>query len=135
MPRNIGELKELDGFMRDLLYDARKNFTLDSDKKLRKIQSKVYEIMGPLESLWKKISKAKKKGGTAVSGGDIIRTLDQSVILLGQVNNSLNFLRRITGLTAIGIERPKASTMLKDNVTVFRPKASKLYEKRFYKLR
>jgi len=94
VPRNIGEPKELDGFMRDLLYDARKNFTLDSDKKLRKIQSKVYEVMGPLGSLWKKISKAKKKGGTAVSGGDIIRTLDQSVILLGQVNNSLNFLRR-----------------------------------------
>jgi len=38
---------------------------------------------------------------------------------------------RITGLTAIGIERHKASTRLKDNV---RPKASKLYGKEFYKL-
>ena len=131
-PKNIGKPKELDGFMKDLYYDSKKSFMCEGDKKLRKVQQKLYDVMGPLGTLWKNLSKGKRRSKT-VRGDEIVQLIDQSVILLGQANNAINFLRRMAGLTALGIDRVKASSMLKNNGPEFKPKSKELFGKRFRK--
>ncbi|XP_066920582.1 cylicin-2-like [Clytia hemisphaerica] len=133
VPKNAGKPKELDTFMKDMYYDSKKNFVCESDKKLRKVQQKLYDVMGPLGTLWKNLSKTKKNSTKTVSGPEIIELLDQSVVLLGQANNSLNFIRRLTGLTSLGIDKIQAASMLKESSEDFKPKSDKLFGKNFYK--
>ena len=128
VPENAGKPKTLDTFMKDMYYDSKRNFACETDKKLNKVQQKLYDVLGPLGTLWKSLSKAK-----SVSGEEVIQLLDQSVVLIGQANNSINFIRRLNELTSLGIDKIQATSMLKDFSEDFKPKLSNLFGKQFYK--
>ena len=119
--------------MKDMYYDSKKSFVCESDKKLKKVQQKLYDVMGPLGTLWKNLSKARNNSTKTVSGAEIIELIDQSVILLGQANNSINFIRRLAGLTSLGVDKVQAASMLKQASADFKPKSDKLFGKNFYK--
>ena len=134
IPDNIGKPKNLDSFAIDLLLESHKKFVLENDKVLKKTQSKIYDVMGPLGTIWEEIRTIQNKDGKAkLSGDKVITMLDQTVLLLGQVNNSINFQRRSNVMRALVKDKNKASTLIKDNDDVFKPKSKKLFGSKFEK--
>jgi len=91
--------------------------------------------MAPLGALWNELHKVQEQEGKAKLSGESMMTLiDQSVLLLGQVNNSLNFQRRQNVLTALYNDKMQATTILKENDENFQPSSSKLFGSKFEKI-
>ena len=56
--------------------------------------------MGPLSKIWITVESAEKskEDQVEVSLGDMLRYLDQAVVLLGQVYNNISYVRRFNVL-------------------------------------
>ena len=71
-----------------------------ANKDLETAQSKIRDVLGPICRLWTIIEKAatqenSEEKGDQVSLEDIIRLIEKSVMLLGQVNNKVAYFRRL----------------------------------------
>ena len=95
IPRNVHPPKQMDDFMRELLLEKRNHFEIVSDTNLVKLQQRLLDVMGPLSKIWTTVESAKNSQDehAEVSLGDILRYLDQTVVLLGQAYNNISFTR------------------------------------------
>ena len=77
--------------------------------------------MGPLAKAWMITEKANKskKAKVEVDLQDLTRLLEQSIVLLGQVNNGIVYHRRLNVLKAI-MKEAKAKETLKDKVDILK---------------
>ena len=95
IPRNVHPPKQMDDFMRELLLEKRNHFEIVSDTNLVKLQQRLLDVMGPLSKIWTTVESAKNSQDehAEVSLGDMLRYLDQTVVLLGQAYNNISFTR------------------------------------------
>lgn len=50
-PQNIGKTNTLDSFVQDFIVELKKKIALGTDKHFKKVQSKIYNVMGTLTIL------------------------------------------------------------------------------------
>ena len=114
----------------DKLGASQASVVLNRDKNFCRIQEKVQRVMGPLGRLWQELDKGRKKSsGRKVNLANILQLAEQSVLLLGQTNVAVRYLRRYEVTTAITKNSKEAKTMLKryekylhDTSALFGPK-------------
>ena len=72
--------------MKELLLEKRNHFEIMSDTNLVKLQQKLLDVMGPLSKIWTTAESAKTSQDehVVVSLGDMLRYLDQTVVLLAR---------------------------------------------------
>ena len=85
---------DLDSDMLDLLPKAAVKPTKSTDYGYHRMQRKVFEVMGPLSKVWCMVEDIAKEGKKVVDIDEIHTLIQQSIILLGQVNASGNYSRR-----------------------------------------
>ena len=88
--------KKMNDFMRELLLEKRNNFEITSDTNLVKLHQRLQDVMCPLSKIWATVESAKNSEDeqVEVSLGDMLRYLDQTVVLLGQAYNNISYTRR-----------------------------------------
>ena len=86
IPRHVHPPKKMDDFMKELLLEKRNHFEIMSDTNLVKLQQKLLDVMGPLSKIWTTAESAKtfQDEHVVVSLGDMLRYLDQTVVLLAR---------------------------------------------------
>ena len=86
IPRNVHPPKKMDDFMKELLLEKRNHFEIMSDTNLVKLQQKLLDVIGPLSKIWTTAESAKTSQDeqVVVSLGDMLRYLDQTVVLLAR---------------------------------------------------
>ena len=72
--------------MKELLLEKRNHFEIMSDTNLVKLQQKLLDVIGPLSKIWTTAESAKTSQDeqVVVSLGDMLRYLDQTVVLLAR---------------------------------------------------
>ena len=90
----------MDDFIRELLSEKGNHFEITSDTNLVKLQQRLLDVMGPLSKIRATVESAKNSQDeqVEVSFGDMLRYLDQAVVLLGQAYNNISYTRRFTVL-------------------------------------
>ena len=101
--RNVHPPKKMNDFMRELLLEKRNHFEITSDTNLVKLQQRLLDVMGPLSKIWTTVESAKNSQDehAEVSLGDMLRYLDQTVVLLGQAYNNFSYTRHFNVLKQI----------------------------------
>ena len=116
VPRNIAETPKVDIFIEDILKErGRKDHTFDAS--LMRLHKKVRDIFGPLSKIWEVIYACSEKivSLDEISVKGLANNLNQTVILVGQAMNALNFHRRRSILRGLLGDDTKAATWLRSN--------------------
>ena len=98
-----------------------------------KFQKKTLYVLGPFSSLWKGLEDIKNAPDDTVPVlvGDHIKLIEQAVLLLGQVSNSILYSRRLQILKTL-IKNPKnAKTILKEIADLLKKGDENLFGKEF----
>ena len=100
---------------------------------MNKFQKKTLYVLGPFSSLWKGLEDIKNAPDDTVPVlvGDHIKLIEQAVLLLGQVSNSILYSRRLQILKTL-IKNPKnAKTILKEIADLLKKGDENLFGKEF----
>ena len=83
VPVNLDKVRNLDDFLKDLLKEKHKNYELNTEEVLEKLQRKTVDIMGPLSKFWHILETVKNSNeeNVEISIKELCHFLDQSVIL------------------------------------------------------
>ena len=100
-PSNLRVVPELDGYIRTILSNNNKAITLSNDKTLKGIQEKIQYLFGPLLKIWCAIDQDKELHPEDENILEISQTMDQAVLLLGQVQNTVSYHRRENVLSTL----------------------------------
>ena len=100
-PSNLRVVPELDGYIRTILSNNNKAITLSNDKTLKGIQEKIQYLFGPLLKIWCAIDQDKELHPENENILEISQTMDQAVLLLGQVQNTVSYHRRENVLSTL----------------------------------
>ena len=94
VPSNIKNVQISDEYIQEFLVENRKSYTLNHDKVLKWIQEKFMAIFSPWTRLWHVIEEERNlipENDDEVAAGhnDIILHYEQTILLVGQIFNSL----------------------------------------------
>jgi hypothetical protein len=95
-------------------------FTKAVDTSMKRLQTKMLDVTGPLSKLWTKLLKAKKTPDKSCNIDSIISLVEQSIHTPGQANVLSLFHRRLNVLTGLVKDHRKASDILRSNEGVIR---------------
>ena len=109
-----------------------------ANKDLETAQSKIRDVLGPICRLWTIIEKAatqenSEEKGDQVSLEDIIRLIEKSVMLLGQVNNKVAYFRRLNILNVSLNSKSDAKGILNIYAPLLSTNRSELFGRQFRK--
>ena len=125
--KNICKPRKLDEYISESLHDSRSK-DAEKDKNLEKLQQKVVNIMGPLSRAWSEVDLVKKSGKPAnMSVPELSTTIEQAIILTGQVSNVITYQRRSNVLSTLLKDQRKAVKMLKDHKDLFQSNSKSLF--------
>ena len=94
VPSNVNKPKKLDGYFKEILNENHKRNQLKIHDALEKIQDKVVQVMGPLARVWYAVE-ATTDDSQPLSAEELSRSIEQSVLILGQAFNSVTYYRRL----------------------------------------
>ena len=96
VPENINPMKTLDTLVKDILKDKKKQKDVDFDNILEKIYGWNRSVMDPLLKIWTAVESARlsQEDSVEVDLKEIQQFVEQTVLLLGQVSNSISYYRR-----------------------------------------
>ena len=120
VPNNMAGPATLDNYLRGLLEEQNKLACINEDKKDFKLQQKIINVMGPLGKLWLVLQNAllTNEEQVQVSMEDLNQLTEQSILLLGQVHNTVTHNRRINVLSNV-MKESKVKQLLKDKEKFF----------------
>ena len=124
---------DLDSDMLDLLPKAAVKPTKSTDYGYRRMQRKVFEVMGPLSKVWCMVEDIAKEGNKVVDIDEIRTLIQQSIILLGQVNASGNYSRRFNIMSRFLRDQKRARNLLLSNSQLLNSNDKDLFGQKFYK--
>ena len=109
-----------------------------ANKDLETAQSKIRDVLGPICRLWTIIEKAatqenSEEKGDQVSLEDIIRLIEKSIMLLGQVNNKVAYFRRLNILNVSLNSKSDAKGILNIYAPLLSTNRSELFGRQFRK--
>ena len=112
---NLPKAKNMDDYFAELLKDQRKK-EIALDDTFKKLQSKILTIMGPLSKVWYTLEESLAgRGGFDVD--EMSQYLDQTILLIDKVFNSVSYSRRMNILIGLGTEKVKAKNTLKNQAS------------------
>ena len=114
-PTNVKGATKLDPFLKSLLDKKGLNRTISVDDEQQKIHQKLYQVMGPLSAAWATLQEVVNAEEEPTHDPEIVlKHLNDSIVLLGQVINKVAYERRLSILTALN-DNKQAKKQLRDN--------------------
>ena len=128
---NLPKAKNMDDYFAELLKDQRKK-EIALDDTFKKLQSKILTIMGPLSKVWHTLEESLAgRGGFDVD--EMSQYLDQTILLIDKVFNSVSYSRRMDVFIGLGTEKVKAKNTLKNQASLLEEYSKELSGKSFRK--
>ncbi|XP_034301275.2 uncharacterized protein [Magallana gigas] len=108
---------KVDDFEEDFIAFNAMKFLKMQDKSLTFIQKKIAQIMGPLAKIWQAVDGARKgqEENSEFTVLDMLKLVEQTVVLVGQANATCLYERRVNFLAKIMKGVKKAKEHLKTN--------------------
>lgn len=107
---------EIDDYIEDLVADHKSmKFLKMHDSSLKFVQKRVAQCMGPVSRIWEELDKAHEGHTSTMDIEDVVKLLEKTIIMIGQVNVACLYERRINFLAKILKSTKKAKSMLRDN--------------------
>ena len=133
VPENINPVKTLDDFVKNILKGKKKQKDLDFDNVLERIQGQNRSVMGPLSKIWTTIESARlsQEDSVKVDLNEIQEFVKQTVLLLGQVSNSISYYRRFYMLLALTNSPQQSKQMLREDSELLQKNNKKNFRKKF----
>ena len=103
VPANLPKAKNMDDYFVELLQGQRKKKEIPLDDTFKKLQSKIVTIMGPLSKVWYTVEESLAGGSRKFDVDETSQYIDQTILLTGQVFNSVDYSRRMNVLMGAGI--------------------------------
>ena len=90
---------------------------VDFDNVLEKIQGRNRSVMGPLSKIWTAVESARlsQESSVEVDLKEIQEFVEQTVLLLGQVSNSISYYRKFCMLLALTDSPEQSKQMLRED--------------------
>ena len=96
VPDNIRDVPKMDDFLSSMIAAANKNYVLEMNKDLERIQNKVRDITGPISYLWEKIERFRTgESNEAIDIEESALTMQEAMMLVGQASNAVTYQRRL----------------------------------------
>ena len=102
VPTNLPKAKNMDDFFTELLEDQTKKKEIALDDTFKKLQSKILTVIGPFSKVWYTIEESLDGGSRKFDVEKMSQYIDQTILLIGQVFNSLSCSRRMNVLIGAG---------------------------------
>ncbi|XP_066912059.1 uncharacterized protein [Clytia hemisphaerica] len=132
VPTNLKQVPELDGYIRTILANNHKTLTLKSEKTLKLIQEKIFLAFGPLMKIWYAVDQDKIQNPDDESTKHLSHLLDQTILVLGQVQNAMNYHRRENVLSTLIDSSTRVKDILKNQSQELNlPNNNKLFGEEF----
>ena len=132
VPSNVGRTLKLDNYMKSLLKQAGKSYVSTADRDWAAVQKKVFDILGPVTSLWSQLENFKNgRRDGRISQSELGENIEQTIVLLGQVNNAVNYHRRLNVLSALQKNQRSASSTLQEEYEFFKSPSKHLFGSSF----
>ena len=116
---NLVQAKKLDDYLQTLMKEKKKSNESQFDTLLEKVQNKNLDVMGPLGKLWQAVDNVTSYKGEGtpptLSIENAQQLIEQSVMLLGQTNNLLQYERRKNVLNSVMGTNLGLSTLKEQN--------------------
>lgn len=107
---------EIDDYIEDLVADHKSmKFLKMHDSSLKFVQKRVAQCMGPVSRIWEELDKAHEGHTSTMDIEDVVKLLEKTILMIGQVNVACLYERRINFLAKILKSTMKAKSMLRDN--------------------
>lgn len=107
---------EIDDYIEDLVADHKSmKFLKMHDSSLKFVQKRVAQCMGPVSRIWEELDKAHEGHTSTMDIEDVVKLLEKTILMIGQVNVACLYERRINFLAKILKSTKKAKSMLRDN--------------------
>ena len=121
-PHNLKTTPILDGYIRELLMENHKHFTVNHEESLKNIQDRIGHVFGPLLQLWAIMDEEKEvaledlraRGEDTSHLNQISALFEQSVSFLCQAFNSTSYHRRKSILETLIDGKTKVRDILKE---------------------
>ena len=121
-PHNIKGTPVLDGYIKELLLENKKDLTVNHEDSLKSIQDRIGHVFDPLLQLWSimKVEKEEALADLSARGQDISKLkqisslIEQSVSFLCQVFNSTLYHRKKSILETLIDRKTKVREILKE---------------------
>ncbi|XP_057295867.1 uncharacterized protein LOC130624302 [Hydractinia symbiolongicarpus] len=132
VPENVPGPSNLDSYLRALLEEKTKSPVVAEDKSSQKVQQKKTDVLGPLSKIWSLMQRAlsAQPGEIEVALEEVNELVEQSVLLLGQANNAVTYLRRVRVLSAL-MKDTKSKQLLKEKSLLLSNMGEDLFGKKF----
>ena len=132
VPTNINTVKKLDSYLRDLLKEKSKQTTLSTNQVFEKVQTKDLAAMGPSSKLWACLENSTNpEVETTETVEDLLKYVEQTILLIGQTNVSLTYHRRLNILYSVMANPTQSKGLFKENARSFQPEDENLFGKEF----
>ena len=133
VPENMNPVKTMDDFVKDILKDKKKQQDLDFDNVLEKTQGRNRSDIGPSSKILTAVESARlsQKNSVEVDLKEIQEFVEQTVLLLGQVSNSISYYRRFYMLLALKNSPQQSKQMLREDSELLQKNDKKIFRKKF----
>ena len=128
------ENPKLDEFMSHLLKENNQASLCALDTTLEKIQKKNTDIMGPLSKVWHALesSTTAPDDEADLTIQDWLNLVLQTVLLVGQTNNTISYHRRLSALPGAMKCSSQAKSVIKDKSALLENSGKELFGKYFH---
>ena len=133
VPINLPKAKNMDDYFVELLEDQRKKKEIALDDTFKKLQSKILTIMEPLSKVWYTVEESLAGSSRKFDVEEISQYINQTILLIGQVFNSVSYNRCSNVLTGVGTEKVKAKKTVKNKVSLLDVNSKEVFRKSFRK--
>ena len=116
-----------------MLEEQRKKKEIALDDTFKKLQSKILTIMGLFSKVSYTVEESLAGGSRKFDVDEMSHYIDQTILLFGQVFNSVSYSRRMNVLIGVGTEKVKVKNTLKNQASPLEEDSEELFDKSFRK--
>ena len=131
VPTNLPKAKNVDDYFVELLEDQRKKKKTTLDDTFKKLQSKILTIMEPLSKVWYIVEESLVGSSGKFAVDEMSQYINQTILLIGQVFNSVSYSRRSNVLTEVGTEKVKAKKTVKNQTSLLEVNSKEVFVNHF----
>ena len=146
IPSNVKETQALDTYIKELMIENKKNYTLTQENILKNIQEKITHVLGPLSKLWVIMESEKDHILQSQEGEEVDITNDdpssaeikeisqlfeQTILLIGQAINNTTYYRRKNVLSTLIEGNNKVKEILKEQSAAMNASEGNLFGENF----
>jgi len=124
VPKNINPCKKLDSFMKELMEEQKKSYSIKLESQLHTMNQRLGYILGPLCKVWEHTESEKNDilalGEDMLAGhedqinhiSEICQLVEKTVTLVAQTANSMTYFRRLNVLNALIPDSTKVKQLI-----------------------